>query len=432
MTCVVLTLAVVSAPVATAAPESAAAAPVPVQPPKLDVKAAEAALSKEQVYRAPGSVATYDEQRVRAALGSDMKLLVQPFTGSYAAGNDYPTSDDYIDEVYTPLDDWAQDHHVKLVNVTGLNVDSFTGGAFGPSDIPELRTQTAYLDVTSALLGMINYERTGAEHFDSLPAPPVVAPTPAQLAALTAHLRADRVYNAPGRADPLSLPTGLITKQTGFTVRVAAFPPIERGQPLVDYAPALAKEFPGDDIFVNYGQWMDVAGPHQQVLVSARDYAYGRYEDATLEQGADMANRIGTILLRAYTLIEKHPFSRPQPTPYDLRHRISAITPWVLLGSAVLLCAGSLLAWQRRRRDAVRTERTALSRESALATAAIAALGARLLHADAKGSARGSEVVSAAAERQATATAMFEQARTSEAMRKVRAIAEQGEEALSR
>jgi hypothetical protein len=419
--CVVFAISMVSAPVALAAPE-------PPQPPKLDVKAAMAALSTEQIYRAPGSVATYDEQKVRKALGSDMKLLVEPFTGTYEKGHNYPTDDQYTDQVYTPMEDWANEHKVKLIDVTGLYVRSFGGDAFGPSDIPELRTQTAYLDVTSALLGMINYERTGATHFDSLPGAPIVAPTAAQLATLTDALRAKRVYNAPGRDNPITLDANYVTRETGFTVRVAAFPAIQRGQPMVDYASALAEQFPGDDIFVSYGDWMDVAGPDLQVLESARDYAYGRYEDATLEQGADMADRIATILVRAYTLIKKHPFSRPQPTPFDLRHRISSVTPWVLLGSAVLLAGGSLLAWQRKRGEAVRVERIALNRESALATAAIAALGAHLLHADTIPT----EATAAAAERQSTASTMFEQATTSAAMREVRTIAEQGEEALHR
>ena len=156
---------------------------------------------------------------------------------------------------------------------------------------------------------------------------------------------------------------------------------------------------------------MDVAGPHQAALRSARDYAYGKYLDATLEQGAVMADRIGTILARTYQLVRTHPFSRPQPTPFDLRHEISAVSPWVLLGSALLLGGGSLVTWQRHRADAARREKVALQRESALATAAIAGLGARVL-ADKSGE--------ALAERYATATSLFEQAGTAAAMREVR------------
>jgi hypothetical protein len=423
-----LVLALPAAAQQTAPPVRPAAAPTRPQPPKLNVPAAQAALSAHQVYRAPGAVAVYDESKVDKALGPDIKLLVEPFTGEYEQGDNYPTDDDYTDQVYDPMEKWATNHHVKLVDVTGLYVRTYDGAAFGPSDLPELRTQTAYLDVTSALLGMINYLRTGASHYDSPPEIPAVAPTAAQLAPVLAALRANEVYNAPGRPDPpLAVDYGQVTTSTGFTVRIASFPPVPLGRPRVDYATALARAFPGDDIFVNFGRWMDVAGPHSAALVSARDYAYGRYEDSTLEQGSPMDDRIGTILARAYELVREHPFSRPQPTPFDLRHRISAITPFVLLGSAVLLAGGSLVAWQRRRAEANRARKVSLSRESALATAAIAALGARLLHADTEA---GSDAVAHAAERQSTASTMFDQATTPEAMRRVREIAEQGEGAL--
>ena len=399
------------------------AAAEPAQPPKLDVQAAIRALTTQQVYRAPGSIARYDEQKVAKALGSDLKLLVQPYTGTYQQGHNYPTGDDYVKQVYSPLSDWASQHGVKLVDVTGLYVSAFTGGAFGASDLAEIRTQTAYLDVTSALLGMIAYIRTGAAHYDTPAPPPLVAPTPAQLGPLTDSLRANPVYNAPGRDDPIDAKTpGNIRQLTGFSVRIAAFPPIPTGQPLVDYAPALAKAFPGDTILVSYGVWTQVAGPNQQALESARDYAYGRFDNATLEQGADMNDRAYTILQRTYELVRNHPFSKPQPPPYDLREQISADAPWVLLGSAAIIGGGALVLWLRRRAEADRKQKVALRRESALATAAIAALSGKVLHDD-----TGS---TAAAERLATANSMFEQARTPDAMRKVREIAKQGEEAL--
>jgi hypothetical protein len=418
-----LALALWSAPTA-----GAATAPDQPQPPKLDVAAAEQALTTQQIYRAPGAVAVFDERQVRAALTPDMRVLVEPFTGTYEAGHNYATGDDYEQQVYGPLSDWSDEHKLRIVDITGLYVRSYDGGASTPSDIPELRTQTAYLDVTSSVLGLIDYLKSGATHYPSPPGPALVPPTPAQLSALVGALRADPVYNAAGRTDPISQEVAPDAQRFGLPVRVAAFPPLTPGQPFVDYAPALAGAFPGDEIFVNYGQWMEVAGPNLAALQSARDYAYGRYEDATLEQGASMTDRIGTILARTSDLVRKHPFSRPQPTPFDLRHRISALAPWVLLGSAVVLAGGSLLAWQRNRAELRRIQRVELRRESALATAAIAALGARLLDADGLPT----ETVAAAAERRSTATAMFDQARTAAAMRQVRHIAEQGAGELGR
>jgi hypothetical protein len=399
-------------------------------PPKLDLPAAEAALAGTQhVYLAPGAVAAFDEQAVGDALAKHpkMRLLVEPFTGEYIKGDNYPSDDDYTDQVYTPLSDWARTHNYQLLDVTGLYVRDMDGDAFGPSDIDELRTLTGYYDVTNSLIGLIKYlDDPHATHYESPPPPKTIAPSAAQLATLTDALRANPIYNAPDRTgDLLQADTAALVKQyTGFTMRAAAFPPVPVGQPFVNYAPALAKEFPNDEIMVSYGEWMEVAGPNLAALTSARDYAYGRYDDATLEQGASMTNRIGSILVRTYDLVRKHPFARPQPTPYDLRHRISVLAPWVLLGAAVSLGGGALLLWQRRRAETQRAQHIALRRESALATAAIAALSGHLLH-DKKAS-------SAVAERQATATTLFEQARTPAAMRRVREIAEQGEEALRR
>jgi hypothetical protein len=403
------------------------AAAEPARPPKLDVQAAMKALTTQQVYRAPGAVAQYDGQQVAKALGNDIKLLVEPYTGTYEKGNNYPTDDDYITQVYTPLTDWVEDHHVKLIDVTGLYVRAIGGGggAFGPSDLAEARTLSAYNDVTSSLMGLIGYLRTGATHYESPPAPPMVPPTPSQLDPVATALRADPVYNAAGSGSPIGVKTPDQLRQlTGFSVRIAAFPPVPLGQPLVDYAPALAKAFPGDEIAVTYGVWTEVAGPNQQVLRSARDYAYGRYETATSEQGVDMNNRVYTILQRTYDLVRRHPFSQPEPPPYDLQQQISAVAPWVLLGSAVIIGGGALAVWLRRRAEAERAEKVALRRESARAMAAIAALSGRVLRDD--------QPSAAGAERLATANTMFEQARTPQAMVQVRKIAEQGGKAMRR
>jgi hypothetical protein len=176
-------------------------------------------LTANQIYRAPGAVAYFDEPLVRGALAPNMRVLVGPFTGA-----NYANSDQHATEVYEPLSQWAEDTKTTLIEVDGLSVSSYSGGAYGPSDIPELRQQTAHYDVTSAVLGMINYAKTGAKSSPSQPADPVVPPTPEQVAALAARLRTNPVYNAPGRTDPLVIPTGLLTRTTGLTVRVAAFP----------------------------------------------------------------------------------------------------------------------------------------------------------------------------------------------------------------
>lgn len=387
-----------------------------VEPPKLDVPAATRALETQQVYRAPGAVAYLDENAVRAALGPGMKVLISPFLG-----HNYPNDDDETTQLYEPLSDWATSTHTTLIEVEGLYVHSFNGGAFGPSDIPELRQTTAHYDVTSAVLGMIQHEKTGVSHVDSLPGDPVVAPTPEQVSALAARLRANPVYNAPGRTDPVSVPVDQLAQSMGIHARIAAFPVLGPGQPMTDYAPALAKEFPGETVFVSYGMWLDVAGPNQDILDSARNYAYGRFEIGTFQEGLDVSDRIGTVAQRVQDLLQRKPFARPEPPAFDVRHRIAGLAPWVLLGSALVLAGGALLAWYRRRRATEAAERKALQRETALATASMAGLDARML-----ATSRTSDRVAAAAERQSTANDLFTRADTADAMREVRRIADEG------
>ncbi|WP_346054811.1 hypothetical protein [Amycolatopsis dongchuanensis] len=394
----------------------------PVEPPKLDVPAAIRGLEVERIHRAPGAVAWFDEQAVSAALAPDMKVLVTPFQG----GN-YPGSDQHYTEVDRPLREWADRTGTTLIEVEGLSVSATSGGGFGPSDLPELRQLTSHYDVTGAVLGMINYAKTGAKSVPSPPADPVVPPSAEQVAALTARLRENPVYVAPGRTDPIDVPVGLLAEKTGIRARVVAFPALGPDEPLVDYAPALAEEFPGETVFVSYGAWLDVAGPDQQILESARDYAYGRYEYATFARGVNLADRIGTVATRVADLVHRNPFARPAPPAFDLRHRIANVAPWVLLGSAVLLGGGALLAWSRHRVLARQAEEAALRKETALTAAELAELDAGLL-AVPDGP---SERLAAAAERQSTARELFERAGSAEAMREVREIAAQGRKLLA-
>ncbi|WP_216214097.1 hypothetical protein [Amycolatopsis aidingensis] len=406
-------------------PAPAAAQPREL-PPKLDVDAAMQALSQRQVYRAPGAVARFDEELIRGELTPGMRLLVSPYTGPYEQGAHYASGEDYHERVYQPLKEWAERSGHTLIEVAGIGVRAYGGSAAGPSDLGELRQQTAYLDVTEALWSLIRHSKD-EDTAVSYPHDAVIAPTSDQLATLTARLRTDRIYNAPGRADPVELPLERVEQRTGLTLRVAAFPALERGQPLVDYAHALASEFPKDVVLVAHGRWLDVAvsGSDHGKLISARDYAYGRFENASFRQGSPMNDRIGTVLTRFDELRTEQAFSRPQPAPFDLRQRISALAPWVLLGSAVLLAGPPLLSWHRRRAEWVRAERTDLRVASGEAVTEITELGALVAGAD-----RGGAEVAAAAERHGTAAEMFAHARTTEAMREVRGIAAEGKRIL--
>lgn len=402
----------------------------PARPPKLDVAKAMAELEDQRIYRAPGAVAQIDEDRVRAALGDDARLLIAPYTGRFEQGNDYPDGETHTKEVAEPLDAWATKRHENLVVVEGINVSSYGTGKGGgaPSTIPELRQQTAYLDVSRSVIYAVRAARdeATADDFDYPTAEPI-QPTREQVDELAGHLDGNRVYN--GRADDRIDPRmAQVAKEYGIDVRIVALPTLKLGEKYVDYATELRKRFPGDVIMVVQGRWLDVAADQQAKADSARDYAYGSFEYASFLQGSLMQNRVGTVLERLQSLLRDTAYGRPQPQPqprpqpYDVRQTINDLTPWVLLGSAVVLGGAGLYTWRRAQADRAETERRAMRRQRARAMARIGELGAELLAAEE----RGETPNPAAAERHATARTLYDEALTAKAMAEVTAIAEEG------
>ena len=408
-----------------------------IKPPKLDVRAATKALADQQIYRAPGAVAHFDEERVRAQLKPNVRILVAPYTGQFEKGNNYADGDAHFDEVYTPLQEWTSKHKLQLVVVEGLYVYGATSevGAYGPYDHPTLRQTTAYLDVTEAVLvltrvagGMSDDEAADLERGKDYVVSEPVSPSEEQLDEVAEALRDNPVYNAPGRdEDPIDPQLAELAGEVGLPIRVAAFPVLAPGEPVVDYAPALRTLFPNDYILVAQGRWLDVAGPDDKIT-SARDYAYGRFEIGSFEQGSAMTDRMATVLTRLSELLRKTALGRPQPppqptpVPFDVERAVSSYAPWVLLGAAVLLGGVGLFGWRRKQGKQAEKDRLALHLASARAFARIGDLGARILSAEEDGG----RADSAVAERHATATTLFDQAHTAEAMSEVERIADEG------
>lgn len=381
----------------------------PAHLPKLDVPAAIKVLETQQVYQAPGVVTNIDLAKVRAEMSPDTKLLVAPFTEPFQAGDNYAKANDHYEQVYQPLKAWADSRKVHLITVEGLST------SYGPSDLSELREVGAYMDVTGLVLAAVR-EAKGAPTNDTVPRYQVIAPTAAQVADMAGKLRQNPVYNAPGREDKFTASVQPIKDRTGFSVRVVALPPLKPGEPFVDYAPALAKEFPDDIVLVAQGYWVEVAGKDQERLSSARNYASGRYEIGTFQQGGTLENRVGTIMLRLDQLSHQKPFGRPQPQTYDPQTTITKYTPWAWGGSAVVLGGGAFAGLAVRRRREQRIEEAALNKAKAKAYAKISKLGTKLLDRQ----------TPEAAERYQTARDMLEQARTAAAMAEVERIADEG------
>lgn len=407
------------------------------KPPKLDVRLALDALADEPVYRAPGAVARIDEARVRQTIDADTKVLIAPYTGRLEAGNNYADSDAYAKEVYEPLTKWAKENRKHLIYVEGIAVRIYgdPSSGYGPSDIPELRQVTAYLDVSTPVIACARYASgmdTGkADDFERVMTAPV-PPSREQVDEVAERLREDPVYNAPGREDPIDPRMALVARELGITVRVAAFPTPELGEPIRDYGPELLKRFPDDVIMVAHGRWLDVASADQTRAEAARDYAYGRFEGGSFTQGSLMQDRVGTVLERLQFLRKKTAYGRPQPQaqpeprPYDVRRTISDLAPWVLVGAGLILAVAGLFRWRWSQADKAAAERRAMRGQSAAAAAKISELGAEVLAA----AERGDEVPPDAAERLATARTVYDRALTAKAMAEVAAVADEGLEAM--
>ncbi len=414
-----------------AAPQSWADQPLP---PKLDVAEALDALADTDVYRAPGAVAYFDEDVVRSALGPNTKLLAAPYSGRLKEGGNYADSDQHTADFYDPLNNWATEQRLNLIVVEGIGVSLYgeRGGSIVPTDIPGLRQVTAYLDVTSQVVYAARYV-AGEEDPESGVEPVApIAPSEDQLEEVVEALRENPVYNAEGREDPIDPLVVELAKEYGISLRVAAFPIAEPGEPVVDYAPALAPLFPDDVVMVSTGRWLDVVAADQNKATSARDYAFGAFEYASYRQGSAMTDRIGTVLERLASLLTETAYGRPQPEPqpvaqeYDVRRTIGTFAPWVLLGAAVILAAAGLIAYRARTAERAATERRAMHLASGSALARINELGARLLETEE----RGTPPNPAAAERHATARTLYDQAHTSEAMAEVAKVAKEGADLL--
>ncbi|WP_197321308.1 hypothetical protein [Saccharomonospora sp. NB11] len=372
----------------------------------LDVAAVLADFAANRIHRAPGAIATFDEELISGELTDEFRLLVTPTL----------SADSGLDEV----EEWVDRNGHTLIHVEGLLVTSTADYVRGPADLPALRQHTAAHDVTNQLWKAVHYPTLRRNEPSPHPPLDVVSPTRSQTAALVEQLTDERIVNAPGRTDPIDVTAEEFTRRTGFTVRVAAFPPVAPGEALVDHAPALAEHFPDDVVLVAHGDWVDVAGP--PALISARNQHY----DETIESVSrpSMADRIDWILSRARELSLDRPLGEPAPATQRQEVSDSAL---FLIGSSVVLIVTTPLrrALLRRWRDR-RAARLAFRGARADAFASLAELGARLSKSEP------SETTAAAAERHATATMLFERATTAEELREVKKLATRGSKALTK
>ncbi|MEV6800575.1 hypothetical protein AB0M91_19845 [Micromonospora rifamycinica] len=290
------------------------------------------------VVRLPGSVAYWNEQRVRAVAG-DTRILVAP------PGLD---SDERTR---------VRDVENATIRVIGTEV---SGGFYQASSdtLPAWRAQFATGDVTDLLIALITALRK-----ESTPADRDELrwrePSGPELIAVLTDLRATGRHIAPGTT-LTDVPEAAARNAFPDGAWYVALPVQRYGEPLPRYGPALSARFPDQPIVVMYGLWVEYHGP------GAADFAelagasfYGQFASVLSRSDYPQRNVLGVYLNRVTDIRYAGLFERPLPyRPADpLRVALPAL-PWLFAGCVaafLVLSARSLRRPGRgpgRRRDA--------------------------------------------------------------------------------
>ena len=352
---------------------------------------AESAVQADRVARLPGAPAELDTVAVAAAItGTSIRVVLLPFaplddTGRDAAGTRM-----------SDLSSWADGEDIDLVTVVGLQV-GFSIYNLAPNSVPELAPVLAQMDVTHQVLTAVAKISKGPDLPDPTARPEIRA-DPGDVATITAALTADGIYNGPDLADPQQIDSTW-SASYGAPVRVAFLPAAPAGSPLTDLLTPLHQRFSGDVVIVVRGRWLEIAGPDDEVLQSARLWMYGSYQRPALGWDVSPSALVGVLadqvhLLRSGVVSDQ---SAPK-APTDPVSSAGRWLPWLFVATAgALAVTGGLLA--RRRRAATERER---NRASTMARrvlgARLAAVAGQIVDLDglARGGRAGSEVSSAA------------------------------------
>ncbi|MFD4249812.1 hypothetical protein ACFWQL_08755 [Amycolatopsis thermoflava] len=270
-----------------------------------------ALVAANPVTRLPGSIAQWDEQQVRAAIGAtDVRILVAP---------------PGLDEAER---DRVRDVENANITIMGTQVTGDPGQVVADR-LTGWRAQFAAGDVTDLLLFLI-------AHIQDRPEPPDAdtiryrQPTAAELEPVVADLRATGTHgmtDIPSAAD--AFPNGAL-----FVV----LPRQQAGQPIPDYGSALTSVFPGKPIVVMYGEWVEYHGPQAADFaeVAAAGF-YGQYSDRLSLYAYPQRNILGAYLDRVTDVRYAGLFDRPLPyQPFDpVRVALPAL-PWIFAACAVV------------------------------------------------------------------------------------------------
>ncbi|WP_431917880.1 hypothetical protein [Micromonospora wenchangensis] len=279
------------------------------------------------VVRLPGSVAYWNEQRVRAVAG-DTRILVAP-----------PGLDkDERERV--------RDVENATIRVIGTEV---SGGFYQASSdrLPAWRAQFATGDVTDLLITLITALRKEPTPTDRDELR-WREPSGPELSTVLTDLRATGRHIAPG-ATLTDVPETAARNAFPDGAWYVALPVQRYGEPLPRYGPALSARFPDQPIVVMYGLWIEYHGP------GAADFAelagasfYGQFANLLSRTDYPQRNVLGVYLNRVTDIRYAGLFERPLPyRPADpLRVALPAL-PWLFAGCVAAFMALSARSLRR-------------------------------------------------------------------------------------
>lgn len=271
------------------------------------------------VVRLPGSVAQWDQARVRAAIGSaGTRILVAP-----------PGLPEAEQQKLYDVDD-------ATIRIIGTRVSGGLLDALG-GDAVDWRPQFATNDVTNQLVAMI----------DALAG----RPEPTDIDPVT---RRDPTPDETARADAAARRITGSAAFPGATVLAVTLPPQPIGQPMPRYGAALAKLHPGTPIVVMYGDWIEYDGPNAADFADVTSASfYGQFGDRlsvyTYPQNTILNAYLGRVTAVRYAGL----FDRPLPyRPFDPLRVTRPALPWVFGLGVLIFLALSVRSMRRPPRHA--------------------------------------------------------------------------------
>ncbi|AGZ44294.1 hypothetical protein [Actinoplanes friuliensis] len=289
-----------------------------------------ALVAARDVVRLPGSIAFWDEAKVRAAAPAQRILVAPPG----------------LDKA-----ERARVHDVEnaTIRIVGTEVSGGLYQASG-STITSWRAQFATGDVTSLLLTLLAADQDQPEPAD-VDTVTRRDPTAAELATVVADLRRTKMHLAEG-ATLTGIPAeaGTAAFPSGNALYVA-FPQQKPGQPLPRYGPALAATFPGTPIVVMYGSWIEYDGPEAADFaeLTAASY-YGRFGDLLSRSAYPQRNVLAAWLNRVADVRYSGLFDRPLPyRPLDPLRVSLPVLPWLFAACVAVFLVLSVRSARGRR-----------------------------------------------------------------------------------